>query len=331
MPVLGGGMWGGIAQGLKDMDDRALEQKKMDAMDADIAARNRAADVQTEQLGMQKDLHQVKMDEVKRSGRIIDIDAIGKTFGTKDPSAYEYGLDHATRNGYIIVDPATGKRGIRADDLQKTMAHLDSAQGVEQVSKRNIVMLTDQLKKAKDPAEIQTITERLNIEKQYNDKAAAWQKHQDQMTDKEKDRQAHLQAARINKAPGADKPGEADYRAAHTELLREQAKGLREGGSDKGRGEAALAKYLNSDGFIEDLNNNMPKDLKGKDLADFKRKRAEELTERFVANYIGGREKFKQRLGGSPATSAPPVPGARQGKDGNWYVIQNGKPYRVEK
>jgi hypothetical protein len=27
---------------------------------------------------------------------------------------------------------------------------------------------------------------------------------------------------------------------------------------------------------------------------------------------------------------APPVPGARQGKDGNWYVEQNGKFFRVE-
>ena len=74
---------------------------------------------------------------------------------------------------------------------------------------------------------------------------------------------------------------------------------------------AALSKYLNSEGFIEDLHRNIPGDLKGKELADFKKKRAQELTETFVENYIGGRERLKQRLGGSPAggatgSSAPP-------------------------
>ncbi len=323
MAVLGGGMWGGIAQGLRDMDDRALEQKKMDAMDADIAARKRGADLQEQQLGMAKDMHQVKMDEVKRAGRIIDVDAIGKTFGTKDPSAYEYGLDHATRNGYIITDPATGKRGIRAEDLQKTMAHLDSAQGVEQISKRNIIMLTDQSKKATDPAEIQTITEMLNTEKQYNDKAMAWQKHQNEMADKEKDRKTRIEGIRIQKSP---EPGEVEYRKAMADRAKAETEILKSGGKLDDKVYQDLAKYMGSTRVYDELS------MINDPMAREKRKR--ELRDEFIADRIGGR-----KLGGSPAegaarsraASVPPVPGARQGRDGNWYVIQNGKPYRVEK
>jgi len=326
MAVLGGGMWGGIAQGLRDMDDRALEQKKMDAMDADIAARKRGADLQEQQLGMAKDMHQVKMDEVKRAGEELDVDEIGKTFGAKDPAAYEYGLEHAMRNGFLKVNPDTGKRTIRFDNLGKTMAHLDSAQGVEQISKRNIIMLTDQLKKATDPAEIQTITERLNTEKQHNKAAADWQKHQDQMTDKEKDRQAHLQAARINKSPAAERPGEAAYREAMTNKVKAETEILKSGGKLDDKVYQDLAKYMGSTRVYGELS------MINDPMAREKRKR--ELRDEFIADRVGGR-----KLGGSPAegaarsraASVPPVPGARQGRDGNWYVIQNGKPYRVEK
>jgi hypothetical protein len=309
MAVLGGGMWGGIAQGLKDMDDRALEQKKMDAMDADIAARNRGADLQEQQLGMVKDMHQVKMDEVKRAGRVLDIDAIGKTFGAKDPSAYEVGLDHATRSGRIITDPATGKRGIRADDLQKTMAYLDSAQGVEQVSKRNIVMLTDQLKKATDPGEIQTITDRLNTEKQHNKGAMKWLELQETAKQKGLDRESHEKVARINKAPGAERPGESAYREAMTNKLKAETEILKAGGKLDDKVYQDLAKHMGSADVSEELR--MIRDPKERAL------REQQIEDEFLRRRTGGK---KTQLGGSTA-----VPSGATGRRTLKYNPANGR------
>jgi len=262
------------------------------------------------------------MDEAKRAGEELDVDEIGKTFGTKDPAAYEYGLDHAMRNGYIKVDPASGKRTIRRDYLGKTMSHLDSAEGVKEISKRNITLIQGQLAQITDPAQRKPLEDRLLIEQQHNAGAMKWLELQENAKQKGLDREAHEKVARINKAPQAETASQVEYRKAITDKTRAETDILKQGGKLSDDAYKDLAKYMTSDQVAEELR--LVKDPNMREM------RRQELEDRFLQTRTG-----KRQLGGGPASAggdaAAPVPGARKGRDGNWYVVKDGKTYRVDK
>lgn len=290
-----GGMWAGVSAGLDSIveGNRARDEMAIRQRAADMAEKRFGLEEQ--QFNMQKDLHNIKLDNEKRKSQLLDVDELGKIVGAKDPAAYEYGLDHATRSGFIQVDPVTGKRQIRREDLEKTMHHLDSAPGVAEVSKRKITYLEDQLGKTNDPALRAPLERQLKIERFNNEGARKQIELEHQAAEKQKDRENTLRHAAIMKSPGADKPGEAEERKARTEKIKEEARILKEAGSDKGKGEAALAKFLGSDEFTMAL---------GSLTGPAREKREEELIDRFVRNYNKGKEGLK-RLGGAGVVAAP--------------------------
>lgn len=195
MANFSGGWAEGVVGGLGGLEMRELNRRKMDQADAEIAFKGQAADIQKAQLGMQQDLHAIKMDQNARDSKIHDIDEIGAQFAEKNPSAWSYGLDVATRNGLIETDPVTGKRGIRGDNLRDVMAHLDTPVGVDEISKRDIAMYSDKLRNATTDEEKGRYEGLLNQAKAYNKGALKQMEIEQRAEDKEADRQMRITLA----------------------------------------------------------------------------------------------------------------------------------------
>lgn len=295
-----GGMWAGVSAGLdsliqgnRDRDERALRERS-----AALAERNLG--LQEQRFGMEKDLHGIRMDAEKRKNEELDVDEIGKAFGAKDPAAFEYGLDHAMRNGYIKVNKDTGKRTIRREDLGNTMKHLDTAEGVAEISKRNIVALEDQLSKITDPAQRAPLEKRLIMEKTNNKGALEYMKMEEVAKQKGLDRESHEKVARINKAPAGETSGQKAYREAMTEKLKVETNILKNGGGkldDKAYED--LTKYMTSDTVYEELRG--IKDPNAREM------RKEQLMNEYLNMRTGGR-----RLGGAGMAAAPAKGPARK-------------------
>ena len=165
---LGGGGWAaGLNQGMKELDQRAIDQHKLDIADSEMALRNRTANQAEERLGMEKERHGIAMEENRRDNEYVKISDIEKNFGKQNPSAFNYGVDHATRNGYIETD-ADGNQVIRKKYLRSTMDHLDTPVGVDEVSKRDIALYSDKLRNATTDEEKAFYEEKLNMAKAYN-------------------------------------------------------------------------------------------------------------------------------------------------------------------
>lgn len=292
-----GGMWAGVSAGLdsiiegnKARDERALRERS-----ADLAERNLG--LQEQRLGMEKDLHGFKLDAEKRKNEELDVDEIGKAFGSKDPAAFEYGLDHAMRNGYIKVNKDTGKRTIRREDLGNTMKHLDTAEGVAEISKRNIMALEDQLSKITDPAQRAPLEKRLQWEKVNNKGALEYMKMEETAKQKRLDRESHEKVARINKAPAGESAGQKAYREAMTEKLRAETNILKNGGKLDDKAFEDLSKYMTSDTVYEEL-----RSIKDPNEREMRR---EQMISEYLNMRTGGR-----RLGGSAATAGS-TPGSK--------------------
>lgn len=324
---------GGIGMGLdagmtalltdsKNRDELALRQRTADLQEKQFG-------LQEQQFGMQKEKHGFEVDAQKRKIEQLDIDEIGKMVGDKDRIAYEYGVEHAMRNGFVETNPATGKRMVRREDFDKTMSHLDTAQGVAEISKRKIDELEARIPTIMDPAERSAAMKRLEMEKINNDKARDWMKVQETAKQKGLDRASEEKRTAIS---AAEKPGEAEYRRAVTDKARAEADyytaGRKEHFSNYKTTMDALNKYMLSDSITQRLDA-----ITDPTQRETVRKR---LQDEFVDTNLAGQEVLRKKLlGGAPLPTgqmaAPPVSGARQGKDGNWYVVKDGKTYRVDK
>lgn len=286
MARLGG--WGaGLEAGFTGL---IADQKARDEM----AIRQKAADLaekrfglEQEQFNMTKDLHKAKMADIERDNRQIDVDEVGQTWGQKDPVAYNYGVDYATRAGLISTDPATGKRTIRGKDMQMVMQHMDTAPGVEQISKLKIADLEAKIPTIADPAERAKAEKMLEFERVNNKGALEWMKAQKAAEEKEKDRQTHIKVAQIHKAPVGETAGQSAYRQAATEKMKAETELIRNGGKMDDKTFGAYQKYIGSKEFNDAIALAPPEERETK---------AREL----VDNYLKNLDRYpRKKLGGA--------------------------------
>ncbi len=277
-PGLEAGMTAIVANN-RAQDELALRQKA-----ADIAEKRMG--VEEQRFGMEKDLHQTKMAEVARENAEFDVDEIGKGWGQKDPVAFNYGVDYATRAGFIKADPSTGKRTIRGKDMRSVLGHMDSAQGVEAISKLKIADLETRIPTIADPAQRAAAEKQLEMEKTHNKGALEWMKTQEATRQKDLDRKSEERRTAI---PHADKPGEAEYRKAHTGYLNAQTKYLESGKEDAAL-LGALTKFKTSDAYTMALDRAT--------TPEEKEAVKEQLINGFMEDYARTREFSKKRLGG---------------------------------
>lgn len=291
MARLGG--WGpGLEAGLTSIvaNNRAQDELALRQKAADLAERR--VGMEEQRFGMEKDLHKAKMDEVARENQEFDIDEIGKGWGQKDPLAFNYGVDYAARSGFIKTDPNTGKRTIRGKDMRSVLGHMDSAQGVEQISRLKIADLEARIPTITDPAQRAAAEKQLETHKTYNKATLEWMKAQEAAKQKDLDRKSEERRTAISHS---DKPGEAEYRKAHTGYLNAQTKYLESGKEDAAL-LAALTKFKTSDAYTSAIDR--------ASTPEEKEAAKEQLINSFMEDYARTREFSKKRLGGGgPAAS----------------------------
>lgn len=291
MARLGG--WGqGLEAGLNSIvaNNRAQDELALRQRAADLAEKR--IGIEEQKFGMEKDLHKAKMDEVARDNVEFDVDQIGHEWGQKDPVSFNYGVDYATRAGFIKADPNTGKRTIRGKDMRAVMGHMDSAQGVEAISKLKIADLEARIPTIADPAQRAAAEKQLEIEKVNNKGALEWMKAQEAAKQKDLDRKSEERRTAISHS---DKPGEAELRKAHADYYGAHTKYLESGKEDAAL-LGALTKFKTSDAYTSALDR--------ASTPEQKEAVKEELINGFMEDYARTREFSKKRLGGGgPAAS----------------------------
>jgi|GEM_PF-6434144 len=285
MARLGG--WGpGLEAGLTAIvaNNRAQDELALRQRAADLAERR--IGMEQERFGMDKDLHKAKMDEVARENQEFDVDQIGQAWGQKDPVAFNYGVDYATRAGFIKADPGTGKRMIRGKDMRAVLGHMDSAQGVEAISKLKIADLEARIPTITDPAERAAVEKQIETERTYNTKALEWMKTQEAAKQKDLDRKSDERRAAISHS---DKPGEAELRRAHADYYRTNTELAKSGTKDEAKAREAFYRYIGSGDFRDAIEMTPPEEREAKER---------ELVDAFIRNLsrVPGR-----KLGGGGA------------------------------
>lgn len=290
MARLGG--WGaGLEAGITGIiaDNRARDEMAIRQKAADLAEKRFG--LEQEQFNMTKDLHKAKMADIERDNRQIDVDEVGNTWGKKDPVAFNYGVDYATRAGLITTDPNTGKRTIRGKDMMSVMQHMDTAPGVEQISRLKIADLEDRIPTITDPTQKAAAMKQLEFERVNNKGALEWMKVNKQAEEKEKDRQNQVRVAQIHKAPQGETAGQSAYRQAATDKMKAETEILRNGGKADAKTFEAYQKFIGSKDFNEALEMTPPE-------------QREEKARELVDNYLKNLDRFpRKKLGGARGNS----------------------------